>query len=74
MTAMPAEKLPFMGRMMDDWEIEERTKLDLLILTVAYYRELAFEHPMTMIYRHLLEEAQRSLSEAEKRLRVRATV
>lgn len=69
MTAMPAEKWPDL-----DPETEEKIKLDLLILTVAYYRELAFEYPMTMTYRHLLEEAQSSLSQAEKRHHLHATI
>ncbi|HSA59640.1 MAG TPA: hypothetical protein VLJ37_08145 [bacterium] len=69
MTAMPAEKWPDL-----DPETEEKIRLDLLILTVAYYRELVGEYPMTMVYRHLLEEAQGELTEAEKRHHLHATI
>ena len=68
MTAMPAENWPIL-----DPEIEEKIKLDLLIVTVAYYRELVNEYPMTMAYRRLLEVAQDNLREAEKK-RLHATV
>lgn len=68
MTAMPAEKWPEL-----DPEIEEKIKLDLMIVAVAYYRELVLEYPMTMAYRHMLENAQADLREAEKK-RLHATV
>lgn len=68
MTAMPAVKWPDL-----DPETEEKIKLDLLIVAVAYYRELVLEYPMTMAYRRMLEEAQENLHEAEKK-RLHATV
>ncbi len=68
MTALPAENWPDL-----DPEIEEKIKLDLLIVAVAYYRELVLEYPMTMVYRRMLETAQDNLRAAEKK-RLHATV
>jgi hypothetical protein len=69
MTAMPAEKWPVLDPL-----TEEKIKLDLLILEAAYYRELAYEYPMTSAYRRLLEEAESRLHAAENKVRVRSTV
>ncbi|HEX5037109.1 MAG TPA: hypothetical protein VFX30_08110 [bacterium] len=64
MAAMPAEKWSVSDA--EVREIEEQTQLDLLIETVAYYRELASEYPTTAFYRRMLETAEKSLRDAEK--------
>jgi hypothetical protein len=66
MAAMPAEQWTPTHHQTMDHEIAEQTYLDLLIDKVAYYQELAFEYPTTMVYRRLLEDAQRNLKEAER--------
>ena len=69
MTAMPAEKWSVSDA--EIREIEEQTQLDLLIETVAYYRELASEYPTTAFYHRMLETAEQNLRVAEKSARTR---
>lgn len=66
MAAMPAVKWPEIERK-EDPVILAKKELDQMISKVAAYRELVFEYPMTMVYRGLLEEAQKELKEAEKK-------
>jgi hypothetical protein len=66
---MPAEKWSVSDA--EIREIEEQTQLDLLIETVAYYRELSFEYPTTAFYHRMLETAERNLREAEKEAKAR---
>lgn len=73
MTAMPAEKwtVPHTDAAEEEKphyrrEVDEQTLLDVLIETVAYYRELTQEYPTTSVYRRLLEVAERNLHEAEQ--------